>query len=430
MSTPTLFSPLARRAVLVVGLISFFGTVAALLYGGDLVEPEPGPRDSYGRGVLGHRALFETLDELGFSVTRLRRGRYSKVRPPVLFIEPALEARIQGKKRFELGTVLQQRADESLPSVVVLPKWRCAGDPAQSPLVQPERDGAAEAVFGAAFPDEEAPRVKRASTPGARPKRYEAEGSLGDFSFRAAWLQTVPAPDGAEVLLEADGGALVLRHPTTGTYVITDPDLLHNWNLQRGGNTRVVATLLRKRLKTDAVYLDEVFHGHGKELSLGQALGSWPAVLLTAHGLGLALLFLWAGLTRFGPARAPASGALLRGPAEMIDTSAAVLAAGQPPGVLASEYIHIVLERLAESLGVPEAADPAARLALVDRAAERAGRPHGASRLLSLANALSASPRSAAAALRGAREAWDLHELLLGERHAPNNPQPPKGKTP
>ena len=429
MSTPTLFSPLARRAVLVVGLISFIGTVAVLLYGGDLVEPDPGPRDSYGRGVLGHRALYQTLDALGFSVTRLRRGRYTRVRPPVLFIEPAMEAHIQGKKRFELDKVLQQRADESLSSIVVLPKWRCAGDPVGSPLVTPEKDGAAEAVLGAAFPDEERPRVKRASTPAARPVEHEAEGLLGDFSFRVAWLQTVPAPPDAEVLLETDQGALVLRHPSTGTLVITDPDLLHNWNLQRTGNTGIVAALLRRVLRTDTVYVDEVFHGHGKELSLGQALGSWPAVLLSAHGLALALLFLWAGLTRFGPPRAPDSGAPRRGPAEMIDTSAAVLAAGQPPGLLASEYIHIVLHDLAERLGAHESATPAARTALVDRAAERAGRPHAASRLLSLAGALVASPRSAAAALRGAREAWDLYELLLGDQHALMKPQPSKGKT-
>lgn len=422
MTGPSLFSTRARRVVFVIGVVSFLGTVAVLLYGGDLVEPDPGPRDSYGRGVLGHRAFYETLDELGLSVSRLRRGRYKKVRPPVLFIEPQLAAKIDGKKRFDLDRVLALRASEGLPSVVVLPKWRCAADPQESPLVQPEQLGDAASVLAAAFPGEEDPQVKRVGSISARPARVTAEGALGSFTFRVAWLQVVTAPEDAEVLLSAAGEALVLRHPDTGTVVVSDPDLLHNWNLQRGGNTGVFAALFNKELGSDAVYVDEVFHGHGKELSLGQALGSWPAILLTAHGLALALLFLWAGMTRFGAAQG-AGVQPLRGPAEMIDTAAAVLAAGQPPGPLAIEYVNIVLHDLAQRLGAPETDDPATWTALVDRAASRAGAPEGASELLEQASALFKRPRAAGPALGVARRAWALHERLLGDQQK-TDPQP------
>jgi len=413
MTGPSLFSTGARRAVLVVGIVSFLGTVAVLLYGGDLVEPDAGPRDSYGRGVLGHRAFYETLDELGFSVTRLRHGRYKKVRHPVLFLEPQMVAKIEGRERFKLGEVLEQRANEGLASVVALPKWRCAGDPHESPLVEAERERDAVNVLSAAYPDEVNPDVNRGETLSARPTRVRAEGSLGRFTFRVAWPQYVKAPAGAEVLLASRAGALVLRHPETGTIVVSDPDLLHNWNLQRGGNTGVFAALLTNELRADVVYVDEVFHGHGRELSLGEALGSWPAVLLTIHGLVLALLFLWSGMTRFGPAQS-ATAQVERGPAEMIDTSAAVLAAGQPPGLLAARYVQIVLNDLSERLGARDTEDIAARVALIDRAAERAGEQQRASRVLGDAAALRKRPRAAAAALRVARRAWALHEALLG----------------
>jgi len=343
------FTAPVRAIVLAVGIVSFLATAAALIWGGALIEPEPTQRDSYGReSVLGHRAMVESLDAMGFSVTRLRRGRYQEVRPPVLFIEPSPEVSQVGQTRYALGTVLASRASAGLVSIVVLPKWRPVERSISARRVELEEPNDVAEVLRAAFPEPApVPQVVRLGALSGTSAPTEVMGALGRFTVDLPHRQALVAPPGTEVLLGEPSAALVVRVQATGVVVIADPDLVHNWNVQRGQNANVMAALLRSRLGSTAVYVDEVFHGHGRELSLGEALGSFPAVLLTIHGLALALLFVVAGMSRFGPPRdepAPYG----RGPAEVIGTAAAVLAAGQPASRLAVDYVeHVLNDRTA-----------------------------------------------------------------------------------
>src|SRR5690606_35346621 len=218
-------------------------------------------------------------------------GDFARVRAPVLFIEPGGTEAIVDGERVTLEDALRERADAGLASIVVLPKWSWQ--------------------LGEAAPDEGAQDVLSAALPGATLVRAEpinepmrnrsATGSLGEHAISIPWLQTIEGHD--EALLSSEGRAIVVRR-TDGGIVLSDPDLVHNWNLHRADHARLVLDVIRMAGESagDAVVIDEVFHGHGERRSLGSALGEFPAGLLEVHAAFVVPRPARVGSRRVGPA--------------------------------------------------------------------------------------------------------------------------------
>jgi hypothetical protein len=370
----TIFGPRTRAAIWIVTGVSVIATLAAVLGGPKVARPISTERDSYGAAPLGSRAFVETLEALGMHVLRERRGELGG-RAPLLLIEPeSAEAIVDGERR-ELATTLSRRADQGLPTVLVLPKWSYAyGEASPDP-------GAGEvlsiALPGATLDHEGAPTDPLTSS--------SASGSLGDYALSLPFVQTIQGAS-AEVLLARGEDALVVRRGD-GLIVVSDPDLLHNWNLQRADHARLMLDVIRLAGADDAVTIDEVFHGHGEQRSLATALGERPTVFLTAQALLVVLLIVWIGSRRFGPPREAAP--IGHGPAESIAVSAFVLAEGRPRATLAEAYVREVIAELAERLGLPPGQSIAAQAAHVDRIAARRGEETRAAALLARASALS-----------------------------------------
>lgn len=393
MSTGVL-RPGVRATVWFLLGLSVVGTLAAILYGQQLAQPTPHSRDSYTVEPLGNRALLETLEALGVHVLRARRGDFAQVQAPLLFIEPEAEALVDGVY-LPLDAALAARTDAGLASIVILPKWRWEG--------------------GKAFPDDGAQAIVDAVLPGAAlvhaqalhvpPKRESATGTLGEYGVSLPWMQTLNAPD-VETLLSHQGRALVVRRPD-GVVVVSDPDLAHNWNLHREDHAAILFEVLRDAGAGDSVAFDEVFHGHAERRSLGAALGQFPAVLLSAHGLALVLLVVWIGSRRFGrPQDLPPP---RHGPAESIAVSAFVLAEGRPLGPLAARYVHAQLADLSARLGLAPGRPPSEQAAHIDRVAAQRGEEPRAAALLARADA---GPTKSDA-LRLAQDAHQLRARIL-----------------
>ena len=383
---------------LVIGF-SIAGTVVAIVWGQKVARPVPGTRDSYADAPLGSRAFLETLEALGMHVLRERRGDFARVRAPVLFVEPEGVSAVVDGERVTLDGALRERADAGGASIVVLPKWRYE--------------------LGQASPDPDADEVLSAVIPGAALVHFgelapgqtseTATGALGTYEIAIPWLQTIRASD-AEVLLAHDGHAIVVRR-ADGVLVVSDPDLVHNWNLQRADHARIALDVVRAAGEGDTVAIDEVFHGHGERRSLGAALGEVPTVYLTAHALFVLLLVAWIGSRRFG--RPAGLAKLGHGPAESIAVSAFVLSEGRPIETLAMRYVHEQLADLAERLGLAPGRSPADQAAHIDRVAARRGIPEPtAASLLARAGALGKSPRDALALCQAA------HALRVRLTHA------------
>jgi hypothetical protein len=93
-----------------------------------------------------------------------------------------------------------------------------------------------------------------------------------------------------------DGGRILL---------LSDPDLVANFNLRTGRNAALACAIVDNLAAPDrAVVWDEVSHGHLDEPAVWRELFAFPGALIPIHGLLALFLLLWASVDRFGdPAR-------------------------------------------------------------------------------------------------------------------------------
>jgi len=399
-----------RRGVLVVVLLSSVAGLATMLYGARLTPIQAQPRDSYGAGPLGHRAFAEILEALDMHVLQSRGDRYDGPSAPLFFTEPATEARVRGHLR-KLEDAVALRAEADQVTIVVLPKWDIAPGGALRPTATAENLEAVEDILFAALPEDTLSGTELVAMDTRDDGYHELGGLLGEYVVELPRLQTITAvPEGATVLLDGAHGAVVLQHGST--YVVSDPDLLHNYNVHRAEHAALWVALF-ERIDTDTVVFDETFHGHGETYSLKRALGQFPPVLIVAHALLLVFLVVMAGMRRFGPASAapPAE----HGPREGIEVAASVLANGQQLGRLAGRYVASTLEDLHRRLGLPDASSLDARVARIDALAEQRGLPEDtAKRLLAKARQLSATNSGEVWAI--ARAAHRFRDQMLEQR--------------
>lgn len=398
-----------RRAILTLAFLSVGSLVGTLLYGSKLVPLTPTQSDSFGYGPIGHHAFTETMERLGLTVVQSRGDRFEGPSSPMLFIEPQPNARVEGKER-RLGDAIVARAEAGVPTIVVLPKWQLFAGAAE-PFVTPST-GAVKEVLEATFAPEDdlvsSASVTQVSDVDGQDTR-ELYGVLGSYQVQVPSLQVITnVPPLATVLLESPYGAVVVA-AADGTVVVSDPDLIHNYNFHRADHAALWWTLLAD-YQSDTIVIDEVFHGHGKTHSLGRALGEFPAVLLVSHLLLLLLLLVILGSKRFGPALPPFAHG--HGPREAIEVAAHVLADGQPIGPLVEEYVAQVLFDLHERLGLPQKGSLEARAAAIDEVAEHRRQAPEALKLVRAARAL--GPRANAEGWRIARAAHTYRQRLLG----------------
>ncbi|MEX2543762.1 MAG: hypothetical protein WD316_01420 [Phycisphaeraceae bacterium] len=411
-----LIAPVVRRVVVGLGVVSFIATIALLLYGSTLADPRGQGRDSYARGVLGHRALFETLEAIGYDVRRARAGHFTIIREPLLLIDPeAPDARV-GDTRHQLADVVADRAEAGLTTIVVLPKWVQSVMSGHGELVvSPGPRDWAQAVLDHALGERSA-TVRRGGS--ARPNAGERmhDGALGRFAIDLPRPQSIAVEGGGvEVLLGPRDSAAIVRGRDGRVIVVADPGLAHNATVHLSDHARIWHSLLGELLGVDAVAIDEVFHGHGRRPSLRAAMGRFPAVLLAIHGLTLGLLVALAGSRRFGPPLS-AERPYGRGPREAVRVAAALLVAGCSPRTLARRYVEQVIVDLTNRLGTADADEVDERAQALDELAERRGDAIRASRCLAAARAAG----SGAAALDIARDAQALYRLEHMPRESPH----------
>lgn len=405
-----IFSPWMRRAVLALVVVSAAGGVGSLLYGARFVSPTPIDTDSYGAGPLGHRVFAEVLEELGRHVLQNRGDRYDTIDTPLLVLEPRAEARVDGTLH-RLEHVLAARQAQGQPTLVVLPKWELQlGLSMVEPVVEPVGDERFMDVFDAALPDHHGDGRPRVHHVASGMTDTMLVGLLGEFRAEVPELQTIQRlPVGCDVLLDGPTGAVIVEFPR-GTYVVSDPDLLHSYNLHRGDHAAMWLALL-ERIGGDTVVIDETFHGHGHALKLGEALGQFPAILVVAHLAVLLFLIIMLGSRRFGrPEDDPSLG---HGPREAIAVAASVLADGQPLGTLAYNYVVEVIQDLHRRLGLPEASTLELRAQHVDMTARRREIAPEAARLLAAAHAL---PRTKRVTRKTQADAWRLARAAFAFR--------------
>jgi hypothetical protein len=424
MSEAATFSDRVRGAVIAVAVLSLVATIGVMVFGRRLAEPPAQTRDSYGRGPLGHRAWVETLQGLGVHVVRWTRVDYHDVTAPLFLVEPN-DAEVQTEQgAASVSEIVQSRIEQGRVTVLVLPKWVVG----QFGIASPELRRNIEALL-AGTPLDEAQLVWPEHVSSERQTITATGPALGERTLELPWPQTIV---GAEPVLSGPTGALIASDPTHRFFVISDPDLVHNFDVQRAGHAALARDFVRDVLAADTIVVDEVFHERVETRSLAELFGRFPGVLALAHGALAILVVLLYGRKRFGPPRGepPPYG---RGPREVIDVAAGVLASGQSPEQLAPRYVEQVILDAHRRLGLTEGRTLAQKAAALDAVLTRRGLLPDAARLLATSTSASRDTALAIAARAAAMRASLLGRAGTAadtKQSAPEVPARPRSSVP
>lgn len=347
-SSASLLGARARRLVITLGVLSTIAALVSIIWGSKLSETEH-PRDSYGSSVLGHEAMVLSMRAFGVRTYRWTRGDPTSVSAPLFFLEPDGVLVRRGSRTLELEIILMERARRGLATVVAIPKWALAGEPNGNRL---RRDGETRDLADVLTRIGFNLNFVHVGVPNAEFRGVTVSASGRNLSVE------VPHPrlfqggqeNNRNILLAESSdppGAFLVRHPDWPIYLISDPDLIHTFAWQRGGNAELIHWLVADRLHTNAIVIDEMFHGHEESKSLTELLGTYPGFLLLIHlGAVLVIAFL-TGTARPSttqPAESVQSGE--RGPGASIRVAGEVMASGSPPVFLVREYVGRLLMNL------------------------------------------------------------------------------------
>jgi hypothetical protein len=395
------FTDRTRAIVIALASLSLVASIAVLVFGRDLAPPPAQPRDSYGRGPLGHRAWAETLQALGVHVVRWTRSSYEDVSAPLFIIEPdhATYDAPDGRT-VSIADLCTARSAAGRLTVLVLPKWHIG---ALGNVAPDDAWRVREVLAGTPF--EGAQLVWQSRLTSDRDEITASSAVFGERHLEIPWPQTVIGPT---PLLSGPTGSFIAADPSGRTFLVSDPDLLHNFDVQRADHAAIAHEFVTEVLQTDTIVVDEVFHEHVETRSLAQIFSHFPGVLALLHGGLVVLVVLLYGRRRFGPPRVdPAPYG--RGPREVIDVAAGVLASGQSVERLAPRYVEQVILDAHRRLGLAEGKSLAQKAAALDATLTRRGLLPDAVRLLETSQS---ATRETALAL--ATRATQLRESLLG----------------
>lgn len=395
------FTDRTRGIVIALAVVSLFATIGVLVFGRDLASPPAQPRDSYGRGPLGHRAFVETMQALGVHVVRWTRSDYTAVSAPLFVIEPDQpEYTTSDGRRVSLAELCETRSAAGRMTVVVLPKWQFG---ALGNATPEDAWRVRQVLAGTPFGTAQMIWQRRISSD--RETITATSATLGERHLEIPWPQTIV---GATPLLSGPTGAFIAADATGRTLLISDPDILHNFDIQRADHAAVLRALVSDVLHADTIVVDEVFHEHVETRSLAQIFSHFPGVLALLHGALVILVVLLYGRRRFGPPRLEPT-AYGRGPREVIDVAAGVLASGQSVERLAPRYVEQVILDAHRRAGRPEGKTLAQKAAVLDAMLTRRGLLPDAVRLLETSQHATRDT-----ALGIAKRATQLRESLLG----------------
>ena len=353
-------SPFRTRTIVVLAVACGTSLVAGFLwsvFGPEIAIPPSSSQDAFSRSAVGHRALVETLREVGIPVETSRTRTAAKAERASLLIvaEPDLTTKRDGAR------VLAALLESSAPVLVVLPKWS-------------ERGGDAGRVDAVGWlPASQVAEVLHAVDPAlsvVRPdhpvESWKTRDDIPDLD------PDVPRPQllarslikGFRPLVEApDGSALVAvmaREDASDVTVVADPDLLENHGLHRGANAPLAVAIVAAARRGDGpVLVDETLHGNEYDPSVFRELFRWPLVLATATATLAAALWLWSGMGRFGaPARPTPDGD--RGTRDLVARTAELLHRGGHGAHVLARYLASAVQEVARTTQAPQGLSGAA----------------------------------------------------------------------
>ena len=340
-------SGFSQRTILIVGGLCALSLITGLVL--SLFQEEVGVvrsagSDAFSYSALGHRGFRELLESRGHHVivSRSLSGRKTGGAGVLVLAEPDLETRpIQ--RKIKLLDMLEQTST----LLLVLPK--------RQGIVNPARPSHISGFSPRSREDALAPlqalelEADLLQNTGHSRDLHWTEGEWSDRPF-IGQLQLLDMP-GLQPLLACEKGVLLgrLSSPALATslqdapseiLILSDPDLLANHGLGKGGNAAIMLKIIDTLGgKGGAIVFDETLHGHEVSPSVFKSFFRFPLVFVLLQVLVTAAVLMWMATGRFGsPARpAPATG---RGLDFLLNNTAELLEFGGHGPYILGRYFH------------------------------------------------------------------------------------------
>ena len=306
-----------------------------------LAHPDPVGPTVYSKSALGHAAFYRLLQtmDVPVSVSEAGSGAHLDANSVLVVAEPRADETTLGEVRAMLsaGTVL-----------LVLPKRVGKADPKR-----PNWIGEDQLV-----PDSTANKVLHLVDPAAAIARTAGDSPAESASIHG--LQLIHSKT-LRPLVAVGDGILIGERRQRGrrVAVLSDPDIISNHGLARGGNSAMAVNLIEdlRAGREGTVVFDEFVHGFSPHAfhMLG-ILFQFPFVLVTMQ-IGLAVaLAVWAATGRFGMPAAAAP-PIEAGKRSLIEAGARLLDRWGKTDSLSERYFEAMLRDAGRELRAPRGLD-------------------------------------------------------------------------
>jgi hypothetical protein len=345
-------SPFRTRTVVVLvagSLVSLLAGFFWSVFGPEISLPPQAATDAYSRSAVGHRALVESLRDLGVPVETSRTRTMAKARRASLVVVAEPDPDLSDTALTELRAIL----DSTAPVLLVLPKWAPSADPFGRVAHVTWKDE--EMVLDVLH---EASADLSIARPSSAPAPWSTLDLDGTPSLSRPQLLKRPRLPAFEPLVTAANGDVLagvlhregdLRDVT----IVADPDLVENHGLHQGDNAVLAVSLVtRAREGGGPVVVDETLHGHAYVPSVFRSLFRWPLALATLQAFLAAVVWVWAGIGRFG-APSPPAVATERATRDLVARTADLLHRGRHGAHVLARYLASAVHDVARTTQAP-----------------------------------------------------------------------------
>lgn len=332
---------------------------------------------AFEKSALGLRGLEFLLEQKGIEVSRPDARSQETVLPDRLRILPlragADTAEGEDAKETPLERVLSYDRVSSVPTLVILPKWRDAVTEkgVARPALLVRRSQLVRDLALLARSDLDVMRT------GATFTEEEASLSLGGKQkatlFEAQVFDRLTLSSSCKELFGVSAGALLIScESEEPLYLLSDPDLLNNHGLSLGDNAGTSLSITRLLLAdslTSRVLIDpaglslsepteeDPARATTQSLADFERLVTYPFTVIWGVVLAVTLLFFWRGAWRFGPALRGEGQAATRSKRAVVEAEARLLRLSGNDGQMTAQYVRArLMEKAIAVFG------PAARL--------------------------------------------------------------------
>jgi len=360
MAGRSTFSTRTVCALVLTGLLAFSGALYLMVFE-NVGGIQSSSANTFSRSAIGHRALVETLKQMGIAVL------VSRYRPEVKAGDGALLVIAEPDLR-KAGDEWILKLEHATRVFVVMPKRK--GTPDRN---RPDWIRRAEIL-----PADDIGLILQHVAPKTTLKRVQ-----GPIRWQQNRFNTNPTINDLQLMtggdltpiVASDQGILVGERDNFGhkVWILSDPDVLSNHGLGLGDNAVFITRLIEAlRPEGGVVIFDETVHGFHQEPSLKNHVLQLPyIVVVLMAGVTIAVM-IWATIGRFG-APVPLARSIATGKSELINNTASLLYYGGHGAEILQRYFTVMLRQSARQIHAPKQLDEDGVVEWLARVAESRG---------------------------------------------------------